>query len=1138
MRRGAIAVMCCWLAVLLAAAPARVASTPPVTPAGSTASPARAAPPTHARDSDAAPDYIPALTGFRRLGPADGLSQASVRALVQDRHGFVWIGTQDGLNRYDGNEFRVYRHVAGDAQSLPGDLIRALAIDARGVLWVGGTGGLSRYREADDRFEAAPIAGDRGEQSEVHGLHVDRAGALWVATYEGLSRVDPKTGQRLRWQLNPDRVDPRLESLASDARGRIWLGSLAGLRRLDPASGEVEFPFPGRPEGAALATTRIDALLNDARGVLWIGTVGEGLHRFDPATGELHAFRHDDRDAGSIDSDIIRSLLVDRDGRLWVGTREGMDLVAAPGEPALRFLRFAHYRHDPRSLGAGRVMSLMQAADGSLLAGTHTGGVSIVHPRGNRFTRFTPDSAATAGLRDPVVYSLLEAGPDAVWLGGRKGLYRFEPGSGVMRDFPATAALGVSAMAADGDDLWLGVLAGAVVLDTRTGATRVPGLPKALADGQITRLWIEGDRIIAATYDRGVFVLRKADYAQLAHHPASSWVSDIFPFDDDTLLVSGSDGLLWLSRDGLRRIHAHRSGSEAGAALPAGGITHVFRDRDGGVWLACAGGGLLRLRLAPGADPKAARFEPVAQVAAHGLDIVQAIAQDRAGLLWLATAHGIARLDPASGAVALFGAADGAFDGDYQSAAVARLADGRLVFAATQGITVFDPDGIGTSTPPPAPLLTELRLWNRRIEPHAADPASLLRAPLHATRRIAIPASEARMVGLRFSSMDLPAPGRLRYAYRLDGFDRDWIQTDASERGATYTNLPPGQYTFQVKAGEPDQLDAAAVTTLAIEILPPWWQTAWARGLFVLAALALLYAGYAWRVRSITLHRQQLRKQVADRTAELSLAKYSAEQALVELRDAQRGLIEVEKMASLGSLVSGVAHEINTPLGVAVTASSMLSDRTTALQRRLDAGQLTAPELAEYLATAREASVMVDRNLERAAQLVASFKQVSIDHHSDERRRFALSDYLRTLLRSLEPSWKRLPVTFELDVEEGLDMDGHPGALAQVVGNLIQNALVHAFPDNRPGTLRLSARALGGDRVELVVADDGHGIPADVLPHVFEPFYTTRRGRGGTGLGLHITYNLVTRRLGGQIEVRSDAAGTRVIVRFPRVAKA
>ena len=185
MRQGVIASVC-WLALALAAC-----ACAPVARAQSTEA---------AIDTDA-PRHVPALTGFRRLGPAQGLSQASVRAMVQDRHSFLWFGTQDGLNRFDGNEFRAYRHRKDDPDSLPGDLIRALAIDRDGVLWIGGTGGLSRYLEARDRFEAVPIEGATGDpQPEVHALHVDATGALWVATYEGLSRVDPQTRRRTSWR--------------------------------------------------------------------------------------------------------------------------------------------------------------------------------------------------------------------------------------------------------------------------------------------------------------------------------------------------------------------------------------------------------------------------------------------------------------------------------------------------------------------------------------------------------------------------------------------------------------------------------------------------------------------------------------------------------------------------------------------------------------------------------------------------------------------------------------------------------------------------------------------------------------------------------------------------------------------------
>lgn len=1088
---------------------------------------------------DAAPvEYSPSSTSFRRIGTEQGLSQASVWSMAQDRRGFIWVATRDGLNRFDGHEFRIYRHRADQPDSLPGDQLQSLAIDHDGVLWIGGNGGLSRYHEDRDRFESVPIEGESGAQDGVRGLHVDRNGSLWIASYAGLSRVDAASGRRTAWRFASDNAPPdtRFETVHSDAKGHIWLGSLAGLSRLDPVSGRVDWPYESVPEAAALKSSRIDALLQDRDGALWIGAVAAGLFRIDSESNEIRIFRHRADDSASLNSDLIRSLLQDRDGRLWIGTREGLNQMANPDSSNPQFLRFAHYRNDPRSLGAGRVMSLMETSDGSLLAGTYTGGISVLNPRGNRFTSFTPDNAATAKLRDPVIYSLLEDGPDAVWLGGRNGLYHFEPDSGQLRDFPATAGLGISAMRLEGSDLWIGLLTGAAVVDIDSGETRVPALPEPLADLHITRIWLSEDRLIAGTYDRGVFVLQRSDMSQLAHYPIASWVSHFVEFDAQTLLVCSSDGLHWMSRDGMQDRYVHPSSSEPGSPLPAGGVTHYLRTRDGSHWLATVTGGLLRMYLDDPGDPASARFESYSQFRELGLDLVQAIAEDRSGKLWLATSQGIARFDPASGEISRFGAADGAFDSDYQSAATAMLDDGRIVFAATRGFTVFDPARIDSTPPPPPPLLTELRLWNRRVESRALDPSSPLAAPLHVAERLVIPAVDARMLSLRFASLELLAPERLHYAYRLEGFDPDWIETTASERSATYTNLAPGRYHFRVKAGEPDALADAEATTLMFDILPPWWKTLWAQAIFLLAALMLLFAGYSWRVHAIQANRRLLQRQVNERTTELSQAKIRAEQTLIDLRNAQFDLIQAEKMASLGSLVVGVAHELNTPLGVAVTASSMLAERTASIQKSLDADELKRADLSAYLGTAHEATLLVDRNLERATQLIASFKQISVDNNSDQRRSFVLGDYLRSLMHSLEQSWDRKLIIFELEAEQDLWLDSYPGALAQIVSNLMQNALMHAFADDAQGILKVTARAIEGDRIEIAVSDNGRGIAPDVLPRIFEPFYTTRRGRGGTGLGLHIVYNLVKVRLGGQIEVQSLPTGTRVVLRFPRVA--
>jgi signal transduction histidine kinase len=255
------------------------------------------------------------------------------------------------------------------------------------------------------------------------------------------------------------------------------------------------------------------------------------------------------------------------------------------------------------------------------------------------------------------------------------------------------------------------------------------------------------------------------------------------------------------------------------------------------------------------------------------------------------------------------------------------------------------------------------------------------------------------------------------------------------------------------------------------------------------------------------------------------------------LVETQQQLVVQEKMASLGQLVAGVAHEINTPLGVALTASSHLGQRARAFVGTLAERTLSPAELAAFADEAALATRMVETNLDRAVKLVRSFKQVSVDRTNDDRRTFDLVSYLNDLVQSLEPSWKRRPITLRLECPDSIRMDGFPGALGQVVTNLIQNALQHAFAAEASGAMTLQVRAPDGSRIEIVFADDGRGIAREHLPRIFDPFFTTQRGAGGTGLGLHITFNLVTQKLGGRIDVESEPGrGTRFRIVMPRVA--
>ena len=272
---------------------------------------------------------------------------------------------------------------------------------------------------------------------------------------------------------------------------------------------------------------------------------------------------------------------------------------------------------------------------------------------------------------------------------------------------------------------------------------------------------------------------------------------------------------------------------------------------------------------------------------------------------------------------------------------------------------------------------------------------------------------------------------------------------------------------------------------------------------------------------------------------ELRAARDRAEKALADLRTTQRSLIEAEKMASLGQMVAGVAHEINTPVGIALTAASHLADETRHLRTAMDDGSLRKSQLADYVETAADAARLLMSNMHRASELIQSFKQVAVDRSSDERRGFDLRAYVDEVILSLGPRLKRTRNQVLVRGEGSVMVDSYPGPIAQLVTNLVINALVHAFGDDGAGTLAIDVAALPDGLVELRFQDDGRGIPAENLDRIFEPFFTTKRGAGGSGLGMHICFNLVTRTLGGTLTVESRVGeGTTFTARFPAIAPA
>jgi signal transduction histidine kinase/ligand-binding sensor domain-containing protein len=1052
---------------------------------------------------------------FRRLDQESGLSQGSVLALAQDRHGFLWIGTQDGLNRFDGFDVRVFRPDSQKSGSLSNNWVSALAVDAAGDLWIGTESGLNRWLPEQERFEVfrhtpddpRSLAGD-----SVAALHVDALGRLWIGTDAGLSLREPGGGFR-NFALPDAQSDARVRSLLFGDE-RLWVGTVDGLWRFDPGDERFERAPSGPADGRP-----VHALALDSERRLWVGGEGVPLSVLDPGAGVWTPVEHARSD--------VRSLLFDREGVLWAGDESGLQgyRTGATGERSVQ--RYAHDRHQRYSLGRGRVMSLLQDRSGTLWVGTWEGGASRLSAFNNRFRSYDPDSPSTRALRSPGIAAVLAEGRE-LWIGGAEALYGFSPGHSALREVAESPGGFIYSMELHPEGLWMATRQGLFIAG-RKGEVRPAPLSPELAGVRSRRFHVDGERVWVAADTRGLSVFDRARSDVIAEHPIASIVTFIEPLDDATMLLGAHDGLYWFERGSGRLLHQHPVQTPAGPGQLPAGPSALLQASNGRLWLATYGGGLLELVLAADRDP--ARTELRRPLAGTPLaeGSLNALLEDAEGRLWMSINGAIALFDPVRGELRRYDAADGVL-GRYWIGARARLADGVMAFAGPDGLTLFDPAAIGAAPPPPSPLLTALELDNRSTALIHEDATSPLPAPLHLLDGLALPPATARTLSLRFAAPEFVAPEQLRLAYRLDGFDSDWIEAAPGRRIATYTNLPHGDYVFRVRARNADGVEAPAEARLALQVLPFWWETGWARALFVLLSLGLAAAIVGLRIRQLQMQRQRLQHQVEARTADLT-------QALGKLALSER-------LAAAGQLTAGLAHELNNPANYVQLASqnakAALQDFHGFLLQL--GGEDLEPDVAAAIARRVEGLALqlgtVAEGSHRINHIVQALRVFSRLDES-ERKVVPADEPLRAALQLMDARIRSAGIDVVDEIPPLPPLECQSARLSQAMLGVLENA-VHAIETQRPqagagwrGRLEVRARALPG-RLEYEVSDNGCGIAPEVMPHIFEPFFTTRPVGQGSGLGLSVAWGIAAEH-GGRIRVESQSgAGARFVLELPR----
>jgi ligand-binding sensor domain-containing protein len=793
-----------------------------------------------------------------QVSATEGLSQSSVRGILQDAAGFIWIGTEGGLNRYDGQRIVAYKRDVRNPNSLSHNIIRALCLGRDGILWLGTeSGGLNRFEPRSERFaHYRHQPGGSGSLSHdmVQALCLDKAGILWAGTDEGgLNRLDPKTGAFRILRHDPARPESlphdSVTAICEDSRGFLWVGTLGGLGRLDRRTGRFTVYRHDPADPASLVNDRVQSLCEGRPGELWVGTEA-GLSRFDSSRGRFETCAAPHVAPGHVPFHLVRALLRDRAGRIWIGTWDGLFRY----DPATGLLTsFRLFTSEAHPSAGEEILSLFEDRSGVVWIGTSFGGALRVNPVRELFRHHEPGPEPDGSYKQSMISALAASRDGTVWLGsaGESRLHRLDPGGAVVSvplpaqggdlfRFPLYAILPSRIRP---EILWLGTAGGGLLRFDRGRATASsfgpdPSHPGALSGEYVWAIHESADETLwVGTVGGGLsrWLPGRREFRRYQHDPA-----DPGSLSNDNVLciyeAPSSPGLLWIGTagGGLNRFDPaagrfQRFGTDPAdpRSLSDNSVAAILEapGQPGILWLG-TGDGLDRFDSRTGRCRRYGRRDGLADNAVAG------ILPDTLGRLWISTLRGLSCFDPKTERFLNYDAADGLRSGEYNRAACCRAPDGALYFGGIRGVTSFRPESIAPNAAAPPVALTVFEVFGRSVGTPGEIPAMKSATLPH----------DQNFLSFEFAALDFRAPGRNQYACRLEGLDRGWVA--CGTRGfARYPGLEPGRYTLRVRAANNDGVWNRTGLALPITITPPFWRTGWFTGLALVVFALVSYAG-------------------------------------------------------------------------------------------------------------------------------------------------------------------------------------------------------------------------------------------------------------------------------------------------------
>ncbi len=1037
---------------------------------------------------------------FKRITINEGLSQNTVFCIIQDKTGFIWIGTEDGLNKYDGYEFTIYKHENHNQKSLSHSQINAITEDEKGNFWVGTSDGLNLFNKHTETFSRidSKNTDENGSSNFISSLYYDSHHNLWVGTYNGLKYYDYNTQQLINYDVGfkgkDGDISNRVQTIFEDTDKTIWVSIGKDLKRIDIQTQKL-IPLPHELDtDKTLKASNIRTISQSNNGDLWFGTEESGLYRHNLLTKKTNRYVHDENNANSLPVDIIRTMLPSSNNELWIGTRDGLSILNIETN---QINNYKYSAYDFKSLSHNSIRSILKDKAGNIWIGTYAGGLNFFSSAGNNFAYIGQKTSDKIGLTHRVVSSVL-IDKDLIWIGTEGGGLNYIDrsksitGSYIINSLQQNI---VKSLAKDQEsNLWIGTYDGVSHLNTRT--QKITNYEITTNDGkpenkQVYAIVVSDDGIWLGTDGRGLKFMDKNHKITSYFHNrddrnslSGNIVLSLLKHGKDNLWVGTEHGLNYFDIKS-KKFTQYLYDLNDPYSIQHNTIISLFYDSKDRLWVGTEGGGLNFF------DKNTNRFYAIQTNLGLASSVIHAIREDKAGNLWVSTNKGLSKIQIKKFTLPFqkqfleilnYTVEDGLQSNQFTSGAVEMSENGEMFFGGINGLTSFFPDKITYNTFKPKVVITDFLIKNDPVKIGADSP---LKKSINETDTIILSHDQAFMT-FKFAALDYVNPEKNQYEYKLEGFyDDDWHFV-GNQRQATYTNLDAGSYTFQVRASNNDGLWADDSKSIKIIVLPPWWKTWWAYMLYVIAIAILLYLFYYHSVKTARL------------THELNLQHMSHEK---DQELAQRKL----------SFFTNISHEIKTPLTLILSPVDKLINQNEGNNKILNQLRL------------------IQRNGERLVRLInqlldfRNFEEGSMTLQTAEGN---IVRFVREIMLAFEPYAQHRHIQLNLQSDQkSIRLWFDRDKLEKVIYNLLSNALKFT---NEGGKVTLSIKqdVETNKFVFISVEDNGVGIPPSQIDKIFEKFnHFDNNGfnTSGTGIGLAFSKGLVELHK-GSIRVESREA--------------